>query len=87
MNQIETPHFKHGWFLDAAENYCAAVAGLHDGLVRLPLRSRGFTGLRNYLDGYVHSADLSRSTVKSGGCGATWRASSTRCSFEAGELR
>ena len=42
MSQIETLYFKQGWFLDAAENYWAAVANLLDGLRRLPLRSRRF---------------------------------------------
>ena len=55
MSQIETLYFKQGWFLDAAENYWAAVANLLDGLRRLPLRSRGLNGLKDYLDGYARS--------------------------------
>ncbi len=55
MSQIETPFFKQGWFLDAAENYWAAVTGLLDDLARLPLRSRGFKGLKLYLEDYARS--------------------------------
>jgi DNA mismatch repair protein MutS len=55
MSQIETLHYKQGWFLDAAENYWRAVTDLVDGLERLPLRSRGFQGLKEYLDRYAIS--------------------------------
>jgi DNA mismatch repair protein MutS len=55
MSQIETLYFKQGWFLDAAESYWWAVTNLLDGLGRLPLRSRGLNGLKEYLDSYTRS--------------------------------
>jgi DNA mismatch repair protein MutS len=44
------------WFLSAAQTYCAAVEKLFEDLRNLPLRSRGLTALRRYLDSYVASA-------------------------------
>ena len=58
MSQIETPYFKQGWFLDAAENYWWAVTNLLDGLGHLPVRSRGLKRLKDYLDGYVSSEEF-----------------------------
>jgi DNA mismatch repair protein MutS len=55
MSQIEVSYFKQGWFLDAAENYWWAVTDLLDGLGRLPLRSRGLKGFKDYLDDHARS--------------------------------
>lgn len=42
-------------FLNAAERYCDAVAGLALGLAAVGVRSRGLLGLCDYLAGYVGS--------------------------------
>jgi DNA mismatch repair protein MutS len=55
MCQVHGRHFQEGWFLDAAESYCAAVATLHEGLHRLSFRAQAFHLLRGYLDRYVGS--------------------------------
>jgi len=51
-DQVEDRHYKQGWFLDAAESYCAAVSDLAAGLDQLPLRAAGMLGLREYLRAY-----------------------------------
>jgi DNA mismatch repair protein MutS len=43
-------------FLNAVEQYCAAVTSLSSGLAEVELRSRGLLGLREYLASYVGSA-------------------------------
>jgi DNA mismatch repair protein MutS len=43
------------WFLDAASTYCETVAGLENDLREAPATSRGLTGFRDYLAGYVSS--------------------------------
>jgi DNA mismatch repair protein MutS len=42
-------------FLNAVEQYCAAVTSLSSGLAELEVRSRGLLGLREYLANYVDS--------------------------------
>jgi hypothetical protein len=49
---------KQRWFLQAASEYCQAARTLHEELGGLELRSQGFRGLRDYLDGYVQSAEF-----------------------------
>ncbi len=46
---------KQWWFLDAVDVYCRGVQSLRDGLGSAAVRSRGFTGLRAYLDQYAAS--------------------------------
>ncbi len=58
MAQVEGRHYKQGWFLDAAENYCAAVSGLLEGLDRLAVSARGLMQLRRYLARYASSEDF-----------------------------
>lgn len=45
-------------FLNSAERYCDAVCGLGGGLGTAAVRSRGLRGLRDYLAGYVASAEF-----------------------------
>lgn len=47
--------YKQAWFLDAAENYWAAVSGLHEAMSHLELGSRGLLRFREYLSRYVES--------------------------------
>jgi hypothetical protein len=46
------------WFLEAAAVYCQAIAALADALSPLGLGSHGFTALREYLTGYLRSAEF-----------------------------
>ena len=41
---------KQWWFLDAVDTYCRGVQSLCDDLHSVDVRSRGFTGLRAYLE-------------------------------------
>lgn len=58
MAQVEGRHYKQGWFLDAAEHYCAAVAVLLQGLDQLPVTARGLKLFRDYLRSYARSEDF-----------------------------
>ena len=49
---------RHRWFLHAASVYCEAVVSFQEQLDRLELHSRGFLGLREYLDGYVRADEF-----------------------------
>ena len=49
---------KQRWFLQAASVYCDGVRALQEALAGLSLRSRGFLGLRDYLNGYVESDEF-----------------------------
>ena len=55
------------WFLGAAQAYCDATEGLHAALALLAPASRGMSGFREYLGGYVASASYRElaSTVRS----------------------
>ena len=55
MNKLHDRLYEEGWFLDSAEMYCAAVNSLSEGLNCLPVSSRGFTVLRDYLAAYRQS--------------------------------
>jgi DNA mismatch repair protein MutS len=46
---------KQWWFLDAVDVYCKGVQALRDDLHSVDVHSRGFAGLRAYLDQYVAS--------------------------------
>jgi DNA mismatch repair protein MutS len=46
---------KRRYFLDALETYCEAVLSFAKDLSPTSLRSRGFTGFRNYIQRYVES--------------------------------
>lgn len=64
INKLGYRYYKEGWFLDAAEIYCAAVSALFDGLASLPIASRGFEALREYLANYVRSAAFTSLTTE-----------------------
>jgi DNA mismatch repair protein MutS len=62
LTLVEKQYFareKQRWFLDAAGIYCGAVSTLSDALSDLPLSSRGFSGLRDYLASYLASERFS----------------------------
>lgn len=46
---------KERWLLDAASEYTAAVTELFQGLSAEPVRSKGLTAIRTYLDEYLKS--------------------------------
>jgi DNA mismatch repair protein MutS len=58
MRQLEVRYYQQGWFLDAADNYCAAVSGLREGLERSVIRAPGLKRFREYLSSYAASEDF-----------------------------
>ncbi len=48
---------KKHWHLDVADTYCKAINGLREALARTKARSRGFTLLREWLEGYCGSGE------------------------------
>jgi len=59
QNQARKLHYQlqqEAWHLEALGLYCRAVRELDNGLQTLPLRSRGFFRLRDYLAAYAASA-------------------------------
>jgi DNA mismatch repair protein MutS len=59
MEKLEGPRYQEGWFLDAAESYCAAVRALADGFERAGLSSRALKALQAYLATYTASTGFS----------------------------
>ena len=55
MNRLYYSRQKQRWFLDAVGVYCEAVISLDRALGETELRSRGFTGFRDYLTTYTGS--------------------------------
>jgi DNA mismatch repair protein MutS len=58
LEQVEKLHYelqRQSWFVDAVEIYSDAVRALAADLKGLALRSRGLSGLRDYLSEYVGS--------------------------------
>ncbi len=55
-DKLDFEHHRKGWMLEATLVYCDAVVALAGHLADLPLRSRGFLALREYLQRYIHSA-------------------------------
>ena len=56
LGLVEKLHYKYhiaGWFLEAAETYCEAVACLAADLTRSPLPSAGLRAFRDYVTAYV----------------------------------
>lgn len=49
---------KEGWFLNAVEEYCGAVAGLLRDLTGSGLKSRGLRAFLEYLKNYVEAGDF-----------------------------
>jgi DNA mismatch repair protein MutS len=60
LAKMRSARQREGWFLDAAAIYCDAVRSLAGDLAGREITSRGLTALRNYLDGYISSADFAR---------------------------
>lgn len=56
MAQVGATLFKQGRFLEAAQSYCAAVATLHEGLVRSEPSSDALGALREHLAAYMGSS-------------------------------
>lgn len=54
-DRLRYAEHQQGWFLAAVQSYCAAVRDLAAQLSHLEVRSDGFVGLRDYLNGYVGS--------------------------------
>jgi DNA mismatch repair protein MutS len=55
VDKLHYARQKQRWFLEAVAVYCRAVTGFRDRLAALGLRSRGFVGLRDYLNSYTES--------------------------------
>jgi len=53
--KLDFKHFKEGWFLEAADEYCEAVVALAHDLNGVNLKSRGLLAFRDYLVDYVSS--------------------------------
>lgn len=51
---------RESWFFDAAQIYVDGIVRLRDALAELEARSRGLIGFREYLSGYVGSADFTQ---------------------------
>lgn len=66
VDKLDFHYHKAGWFLAAAEVYCAAVAGLAQALDRATLRSRGLTAFRTYLAAYVGAPAFETLTAEAG---------------------
>jgi DNA mismatch repair protein MutS len=62
MGKLRYARQKQRWFLQAAAVYCHAVGTLQEQLGAVELRSRGFLGLREYLDDYVRSDEFTTLT-------------------------
>jgi DNA mismatch repair protein MutS len=60
LAKMDSAHQQQGWFLDAAAIYCRAVRTLAAELAALPVASRGLLSFREYLAGYVESAEFAR---------------------------
>lgn len=61
LGQADKLHYRYpreSWFVDAVEGYCDAVCALAADLAQLPLKSRGFLGLSQYLADYIASTDF-----------------------------
>jgi DNA mismatch repair protein MutS len=55
MGKLHYPRQQQRWFLGAASLCQRTVCTLHEALAVLDVRSRGFVGLRDYLNRYVES--------------------------------
>ncbi len=55
INEFDYEEIRQGWFLEAADTYCAAVRSLEDKLTTGDPQSRGLRGMRDHLRDYVRS--------------------------------
>jgi DNA mismatch repair protein MutS len=60
LAKMHSARQREGWFLDAAAIYCDAVRALAADLDEAAITSRGLTSFRDYLTGYVASAEFGR---------------------------
>jgi DNA mismatch repair protein MutS len=58
MDELHYTRQKQRWFLEAVGVYCTTVSAFAERLCASELRSRGFTGLRDFLTDYVRSAQF-----------------------------
>ncbi len=58
MEKLRYSRQKQRWFLEAASVYIRTVRTLQEQLEALEVRSRGFLGLRDYVDAYVRSEEF-----------------------------
>jgi hypothetical protein len=56
--KLRARYQRERWYMEAAHVYCQAVTTLAGALGPLELGSDGFTGLRDYLTGYLRSAEF-----------------------------
>ncbi|GAB4539044.1 MAG: DNA mismatch repair protein MutS [Anaerolineae bacterium] len=56
VEKLDFDYHKKGWILEAVMAYCDAVTALARHLADVPLRSRGLSAFREYLERYVQSA-------------------------------
>jgi DNA mismatch repair protein MutS len=57
-DKLRHPLQKQRWFLDATVTYCSAMLRLAADLSKAKLASRGFQGLRAYVNGYIAAEDF-----------------------------
>jgi DNA mismatch repair protein MutS len=55
-DKLDYKYQKESWFLDAVEIYCDAVTSLAHDLSLADVKSRGFSGFREYMTNYSRSA-------------------------------
>jgi DNA mismatch repair protein MutS len=67
MAKLRYARQKQRWFLEAVAVYCTTVSTFAERLATSELRSRGFTGLRDYLSDYVRSAQFTSLVAETGG--------------------
>ncbi len=59
-NKLDYPYHQAGWFLEAADVYCEAVAGLVDDLSSARIASRGLAAFHAFLGAYAASERFSK---------------------------
>ena len=60
IGKLHYRYQRERWFLDAVDIYCRATKSFAERMSQPGIRSRGFTGFREYLNGYVAAADFTR---------------------------
>ncbi len=58
LSKMRSGYQRQGWFLDAAAIYCDAVRAVAADLEAAAIRSRGLAALRDYVSGYLASAEF-----------------------------
>ncbi len=60
LRKMDSRQQQQGWFLDAAAIYCDAVRSLAGAMAARPVESRALLAFRDYLGGYLASAEFAR---------------------------